>query len=131
MQLAPRRPTDRGRGVTCAGLTKKGQPCKKPATIGDRCRQHAQPQTNVTNGRLKEAVATGDRKQALEALAGELASDIESFGWPSTGTIAPLARELRSTLAELDSMGEAESDPVDEVAAQREARRAAALSDSA
>jgi hypothetical protein len=69
---------------------------------------------------LPEQVAAG-RRPALEALRDRLAEElVTAFG----RDVAPIARELRATLADLEAIpGGREESPVDDLAARRKARR--------
>lgn len=70
---------------------------------------------------LVAAAASGDRVQLLKALRDKLAADLVGCGGHGS---AALARELRATAEELSSLGARDGDDVDEIAAQRAARRA-------
>jgi len=71
---------------------------------------------------LKSIVALGDRRKSLEALRDHLAAEL--LEGPSTVAIAPIAKELRAVIEELDSLplGKEES-KVDDLAAKRATRR--------
>lgn len=72
---------------------------------------------------MSEVVAQGDRRRSLEALRDHLAAELEDS--PATVAIAPMAKELRAVIEELDSLPLAkEASPVDDLAAKRQARRA-------
>jgi len=72
---------------------------------------------------LREAVQ-GTRRAALEALRDDLAASIEVAELREK---APLVRQLVTVLEQLDTMPAAkEASPVDDLAAARAARRAAA-----
>lgn len=73
---------------------------------------------------LSAAAAAGDRRRTLEELRVWLASAIEVC---EPHQAAPLAKQLRETLAELDAMPDGkEQSTSDDLAARRKARRAAA-----
>lgn len=73
-----------------------------------------------------EAVESGDRRLALEALRGKLARAIEVS---DPEKIAPLATRLQAVVDALDGLSDAEGgSAVDDIAAQREKRRAASSS---
>lgn len=73
---------------------------------------------------VSEAAETGDRRKALEAIRSSLATAIEAA---EPRELAPLVKQLRETLAELDELptGE-ERSLVDDLASRRAERRAAA-----
>lgn len=63
-----------------------------------------------------------DRRTALEAIRGKLATELE---YASGRDTAPIAKELRAVIAELESLpGGQEVSAVDDLSARREARRA-------
>jgi len=71
-------------------------------------------------------VSTGSRADALRSVRDLLARNLVVADTPRE--VAVVARELRELLRELDSLGGAEVDDVDDIAAQRAKRRAAAAS---
>jgi hypothetical protein len=71
---------------------------------------------------IREAVSTGDHTKALVALRDHLAERLESA---ANREAAPLARQLRDVLAELDAEPSEGANPVDDLAARRTARRSA------
>src|SRR5690606_4133179 len=74
---------------------------------------------------LPEVTASGDRRASLEALRQVLARAIEAG--PSPRDLAALSRQLTAVMAELDTLSAPkEVSPVDELAARRAARLAAA-----
>lgn len=74
---------------------------------------------------VEAAAASGDQRQALEALRDRLARDLD-VAPPQVS--AQLAAQLRATLSELAALPAQETKSVvDVIAARREARRAAAL----
>ncbi|MFD4658019.1 hypothetical protein ACFWP2_20615 [Kitasatospora sp. NPDC058444] len=73
-------------------------------------------------GPVSSAAGSGDRRAALEAVRDKLATELESIEGPA---VAVLSKELRATLAELESLpGGREVSPVDDLSARRAARRA-------
>ena len=85
--------------------------------------------------RLSDAVSSGDRRAALEALRDRLAVEVERVaeeGFCTTckrgsSSIAPLAKQLRDVIGELDQLPVVEDGSVvDDLASRRAARRAAA-----
>ncbi|MFJ6617594.1 hypothetical protein ACIQOW_08465 [Kitasatospora sp. NPDC091335] len=75
-------------------------------------------------GPVSSAVSGGDRRAALEAVRDKLAAELESLEGPA---VAVVSKELRATLAELESLpGGWEVSPVDDLSARRAARRAGA-----
>jgi hypothetical protein len=65
-----------------------------------------------------------DHRSRLEAVRDRLTEELNEA---SGRDVASIARELRLTLAELESLPDArEESPVDDLSARREARRAAA-----
>lgn len=74
---------------------------------------------------LAEAVAARDHRAALQALADHLTGLLLAA---TPRDAAALARQLRDVLAELDAQPAEEASPVDDLAAKRTARRAAARS---
>jgi hypothetical protein len=80
----------------------------------------------LTHRDLEQVTASGDRRKSLEALRDYLAAELQAG--PSTSVaVAPIAKELRAVLEELDSLptGREES-KVDDLAAARAKRRASA-----
>jgi len=74
---------------------------------------------------LAAVIATGKRRESLEALRDHLAQELENA--PAGIAIGPIAKELRTVLAELDSMpNEKEESAVDDLAKRRASRRAEA-----
>ncbi|MET9876566.1 hypothetical protein ABZZ36_18355 [Actinacidiphila glaucinigra] len=74
--------------------------------------------------RLVAAVQSGDRRRALEAIRDRLAKELQDA---EGRDVAPIANQLRATIAELDALpGGKEVSPVDEFTARLEARRAEA-----
>jgi hypothetical protein len=73
---------------------------------------------------LEAVVAAGKRQDSLEAIRDHLAAALMSS--QSARESAVVARELRETIRELDSLGVVEVDDVDDIAAQRAKRRAGA-----
>lgn len=69
---------------------------------------------------LPDQIAAG-RRQALEALRDRLAEElVEAEG----RDVAPIARELRATLADLETLPNGrEESPVDDLAKRRQTRR--------
>lgn len=59
-------------------------------------------------GRMADANASGDRLEALQALADELAMRLDST--EDVRTIASLARQYRETLADIDELTHAEDE---------------------
>lgn len=75
--------------------------------------------------RMSDVIAQGNRRKSLEALRDHLAKELEDS--PATVAIAPMAKELRAVIEELDSLPLGKEDsPVDDLTAKRDARRAAA-----
>jgi hypothetical protein len=72
---------------------------------------------------LVDATASGDRRQALEALRHKLATELDSSSGHGT---ASLAKELRELLLQIDQLPVAEGSKVDDLGARRTARRAKA-----
>jgi len=72
---------------------------------------------------LVDATASGDRRQALEALRHKLATELDSTSGHGT---ASLAKELANVLREIDQLPIAEGSKVDDLGARRTARRAKA-----
>jgi len=71
---------------------------------------------------LGEAVGSGDRRKALEAIRDKLTGELRTAEGRDA---AVLAKELRATIAELDALpGGKEVSKVDELAARRADRRA-------
>lgn len=75
---------------------------------------------------LSEAAAGGDRRAVLEALRDVLA---ESIGSVDEKYRAPLAKQLREVMAELDGLPVKGASAVDELASKRR-RRKSGVSDS-
>ncbi|MFB7473992.1 hypothetical protein [Kitasatospora sp. NPDC056184] len=74
------------------------------------------------SGDVVGAVASGDRRAALEAVRDKLAAELAESSGP---VVAQLSKELRATIAELESLpGGREVSPVDDLSARRAARRA-------
>jgi hypothetical protein len=74
---------------------------------------------------MSAVVARGDRRKSLEAIRDHLAAELEDS--PATVAIAPMAKELRAVIEELDSLPlSKEESKVDDLTAKRESRRAAA-----
>lgn len=68
------------------------------------------------------AAVGGDRRAILEAVRDRLAEELAGAKGKDA---APLAKELRATLAELESLpGGKEVSPLDDLSARRAARRA-------
>lgn len=76
---------------------------------------------------LSEAAGSGDRRRALEELRDLLAESLEAVDEKYR---APLAKQLRETIAELESLPVKGGSKVDELS-QRRKRRKAGASDSA
>lgn len=72
---------------------------------------------------LSAAAASGDRRATLEALRAVLAASIEAS---DPEKVAPLAKQLRDTLAELETLPRKEQSTSDDLAARRKARRSTA-----
>ncbi len=73
---------------------------------------------------LRGAVAGRDRRRALEALADVLAAAVVVA---EVQNVAALSKQLADVMRELDELpADKESSPVDDLAAKRSARRAAA-----
>lgn len=69
-----------------------------------------------------EVVQIGDRRRSLEAIRDKLAAELDEACGRDAATIA---KELRETIRELDSLpGGKEASPVDELGARRKARYA-------
>jgi hypothetical protein len=84
---------------------------------------------------LVEAVASGDRRRALEALRDRLAVEVERVADEGfcveckrgSSSVAPLAKRLEDVLAALDDLGvPAEGTALDELRRRRESRRVVA-----
>jgi hypothetical protein len=73
---------------------------------------------------LAAVIATGKRRESLEALRDHLAQELENA--PAGIAIGPIAKELRTVMAELDSMPDGKESTVDDLAKRRASRRAAA-----
>lgn len=74
---------------------------------------------------LRDAVGSGDRREALEALRDTLARAID--GDPDGKLTAPLANQLRQVLAELADIPDVRQvSKLDDLAARRSSRRATA-----
>lgn len=71
---------------------------------------------------LTTSVRSGDRREALEAVRDKIAAELQE----ASGMVAAsLAKELRATMAELESLpGGREVSAVDDLSARRTARRA-------
>jgi len=92
---------------------------KKKAPV--RKRAAAKPAVPVT---VESAAVSGDRRRLLEAIRDRLARDLDLA--PAVVS-AQLAAQLRATSAELDSLpAPEETSVIDQIAARRAARRAAA-----
>lgn len=75
---------------------------------------------------LIDAAASGDRRSVLEQLRSVLAVSIVEV---DPDKRAPLAKQLRDTLAELDALPDGKEDSTsDDLTARRNARRAASTS---
>ena len=81
---------------------------------------------------LTEAVASGDRRRALEALRDRLAVEVERVADDGfcaeckrgSSSVAPLAKQLVDVLAALDSIAPAqEGTPLDELNRRRATRK--------
>ena len=84
---------------------------------------------NVADETLVGAVVAENRRETLKALAGLLAESLESV---EPHLRAPLAKQLRDTLAEIDGLEYGTADGVlDELARKRTARRDGGSSASA
>ncbi|GAA2351722.1 hypothetical protein [Streptomyces carpaticus] len=71
-----------------------------------------------------DAAGSGNRRQLLEAVRDRLAEELLAA---EGRDVAALAKELRATVAELESLpGGKEVSPLDDLAARRAARRAEA-----
>jgi hypothetical protein len=78
---------------------------------------------------VESAAQSGDRRRLLEAIRDRLARDLDMA---PAAVSAQLAAQLRATSAELDALPAPEETSVlDQIAARRAARRAAALSGDA
>lgn len=76
---------------------------------------------------LDEAAASGDRRQALEALRDYLAATLADTD--DVKAVAPIAKQLADVLREIDGLSDSkEGSVVDDLAARRAARRADAAS---
>ncbi|WP_329187036.1 hypothetical protein [Actinacidiphila glaucinigra] len=74
--------------------------------------------------RLVAAASSGDRRLALEAIRDRLAKELHDAEGRDVATIA---KELRTTIAELDALpGGKEASAVDDLTARRAARRSKA-----
>lgn len=73
--------------------------------------------TPAQKAAFRKAIASGDRKEALEALRDRLAVELDEA--PS----AALAKSLAEVLRQLDSLGGEEQSEVDDLRAKRAARR--------
>ncbi|WP_159400886.1 hypothetical protein [Streptomyces sp. NRRL B-24484] len=74
--------------------------------------------------KVEHAAASGDRRATLEAIRDQLARELAETVGPAA---AVLSKELRATLAELESLpGGREVSVLDELDARRAARRAEA-----
>lgn len=75
---------------------------------------------------VSDEAESGDRRRALAALRARLAAELDVTDLDSR-VVAQLSKELRAVVQELDSLpGGEEVQPVDEIAARRAARLAAA-----
>lgn len=73
-------------------------------------------------GNIVDAASSGDRRAALEAIRDRLARELQEASGPAVGM---LSKELRATIAELESLpGGREASAVDDLTARRAARRA-------
>ncbi|KJS60662.1 hypothetical protein VM95_19790 [Streptomyces rubellomurinus] len=73
-------------------------------------------------GSVYSAAASGDRRAALEAVRDKLAQELEGLEGPA---VAVVSKELRATIAELESIpGGREVSAVDDLSKRRAARRA-------
>lgn len=73
---------------------------------------------------MVDAAGSGNRRQLLEAVRDRLAEELLAA---EGRDVAALAKELRATVAELESLpGGKEVSPLDDLAARRAARRAEA-----
>ncbi|MFE4397199.1 MULTISPECIES: hypothetical protein [Streptomycetaceae] len=71
---------------------------------------------------MSSAASDGDRRTALEAVRDKLAAELDEASGP---VVAVLSKELRLTIAELESLpGGREVSALDELTARRAARRA-------
>ena len=76
---------------------------------------------------LSKVVSTGDRRQALEAIRNRLAAELEVA---EGREVASVAKELRETIRELDSLPLPEGvSGVDQLAQKRASRRRKAASE--
>ena len=75
---------------------------------------------------LADVIATGTRREQLEALRDHLAQELENA--PAGIAIAPIAAQLRSVLADLESLPTGKGSTVDDLAQRRASRRAEAAS---
>lgn len=73
---------------------------------------------------LAAVVATGKRRDSLEALRDHLAEELENA--PAGIAIGPIAKELRTVMSELDALPDGKESTVDDLAKRRASRRAAA-----
>lgn len=74
---------------------------------------------------LVNAVESGDRREALEAIRDRLAAEMAGAEGRDAATIA---KELRAVMTELDALPGGEVSKLDDLAARRAARRADAAS---
>lgn len=73
---------------------------------------------------VADAASNGSRREALEAIRDKLATELESAEGKDA---APIAKELRAALQELDSLTDGgEASAVDDLTSRRQARRAEA-----
>ncbi|MEV0227990.1 hypothetical protein [Nonomuraea sp. NPDC050786] len=72
---------------------------------------------------LLQAVMSGDRRAALEAIRDRLAAELDSA---EKRDAAVVAKELRQVLAELEALPGGEVDTLDDLAARRTKRRSKA-----
>lgn len=74
--------------------------------------------------KLPEVVSSGDRRASLEAIRDRIAEELVAADGRD---VAPLAKELRAVIAEIDGMGnERTVSKVDELAARRSPNRKSA-----
>jgi hypothetical protein len=119
--------------ASCGGVTKTGSPCSRSGGEDGWCKTH-RPAATMS---LSEAVATGDRLKALQALRDRLADEVGRVAddgfCPAckrgSSSVAPLAKQLRDVLGELaDLAPTVRKDPVrDELERKREERKAKAV----
>ena len=115
----------------CAGTTATGKPCsRRPASNSRFCAQHRGVVRSVRDGvseELEQLARRGVKSPALEATALSLASDIDAVTTSPTAK-ASCARSLADVMSKLQAAAEPVRKPggVDQIAAKREQRRAAA-----